>query len=1337
MAYGHWKTGSHTKEAVYHLSFRKNPFNGGYAVCCGLSTMVDFINNFRFDKSDIDYLSTLKGHDGKPLFEDRFLQYLSDLKLNVDIDAVPDGTIVFAHEPLVRVKGPIVHCQLLETALLTIFNFQTLIATKAARIREAAGQRSILEFGLRRAQGIDGGLTASLAAHIGGCDATSNVLAGKLFGIPVSGTHAHSWVMSFDDELEAFKAYAAAMPNNCVFLVDTYDTVDGVANAIEAAKWLKKTGHQFLGIRLDSGDLAYLSIEARKMLDEAGFKEAVIVASNDLDEHIINSLNAQHAQINVWGVGTKLVTAYDQPALGGVYKLSAVREPGQSWQYKVKLSEQAIKVSNPGIQQVRRFLAEDGHVADMIFNIEAEPKSDFTIVDPLDMTRRKKIGSGCRHHDLLVPIIASGRQVYSVPSLEASKNYVREQLQNFHFTYKRILNPHQYPVGLEIGLHEVKTALILEERENLQKRKETRGRTRMRPSDPIPPSTPDAISEDVTIMAKPRQNERMQHTAEPPTLPQTLEKAALIVVDAQRGFGSSGELPVPRAEEIVPVVNELADKFPLVVATQDWHPADHVSFAINHAGKNIGDTIRNDSYEQPLFPMHCIENTNGSKFLDNLDTEKFSQVFKKGMDPDVDCFSGFFDCAGGMATEMDAFLRANGVEHIFIAGLATNYCVKETALDGVKLGYKVTLVEDACRGIDRVGLRVKTAIEQMKNGGIAFVASAELNYPKAKKQMSASQSTTSLKPKGKSGKRNALCLWLCLSLSLACSMPAFAVPKAKAIAKAKAKAAPSADSDSIVIDAMVGELNRSFTKLKSQGAAPLYFLSYRVCDTDSFSANASYGAITNFDRNHSRLLDIEARVGSAQLDSTHKIRSDRFDGEYYPRLGGVEFSIDNDPDAIACGLWYMTDKAFKDAQQSYVQVKANKEVKVDEEDVSDDFGPGKVVVSVEKPLKTKPDDNRWIEPLRRMSAIYKQYPEITTSYVSVDDDVTTRYITNSEGTKVQQSQKLARMLTGAGAICADGMEVNLYDTVEAFDINNLPSEEEFSKRIKALAEAVVALRNSHAGEPYVGPAILMPKAAGVFFHEVLGHRVEGHRQKDEEEGRTFTKKVGAKIMPEFISVIDDPTIDQLGNTPLIGNYRFDDEGMPAQKVQVVEQGVLRNFLMGRSPIASFKHSNGHCRCQPGSSPVARQGNLIVESNKQVTEAKLRELLIEETKRQGKQYGLMFDEIAGGFTITQAFMPQSFSLLPLQVKRVWVDGRPDELLRGVNLVGTPLASLETIMCASDRVGTFNGVCGAESGWVPVSASAPSLLVRTIEVAREEKAQDKPPVLPPPNLEKAQR
>jgi nicotinate phosphoribosyltransferase len=297
----------------------------------------------------LEFLATLTGDDGKPLFESAFLEYLRALRFTCDVDAIPEGTVAFPHEPLLRITGPILQCQLLETALLNLINFQSLIATKAARVCLATQGEPVLEFGLRRAQGLDGGLAASRAAYIGGCAATSNVLAGKTFDIPVRGTHAHSWVMAFDDEREAFSAYAKAMPNNCVFLVDTYDTLEGVRRAVETGKWLRERGHEMVGIRLDSGDLAWLSVEARKILDNGGFPKALIVASNDLDEHIIASLKAQGAQINVWGVGTKLITAFDQPALGGVYKLGAIRGDDGRWVYKVKLSEQAAKVSTPGI----------------------------------------------------------------------------------------------------------------------------------------------------------------------------------------------------------------------------------------------------------------------------------------------------------------------------------------------------------------------------------------------------------------------------------------------------------------------------------------------------------------------------------------------------------------------------------------------------------------------------------------------------------------------------------------------------------------------------------------------------------------------------------------------------------------------------------------------------------------------------------------------------------------------------------------------------------------------------------------------------------------------------
>ncbi|HPF41729.1 MAG TPA: nicotinate phosphoribosyltransferase [Phycisphaerae bacterium] len=465
MAYGYWKAGVADSEAVFSMSFRKNPFSGGYAITCGLGYLVDYLERFRFDDSDISYISTLKGNDGEPLFDDGFLRYLADMRLTCDIDAVPEGNVVFPHEPLIQVRGPIIQAQILETPILNIVNFQTLVATKAARVCQATNGESVLEFGLRRAHGIDGALAASRAAFIGGCNASSNVLAGKLFGIPVRGTHAHSWVMSFDDEPAAFDAYADALPNNCVFLVDTYDTLEGVRHAIEAGKRLRQRGHEMVGIRLDSGDLAYLSIEARKMLDAAGFRKAVIVASNDLDENIIESLKRQGATIAVWGVGTKLVTAYDQPALGGVYKMTAIRRPGQEWAYKLKLSEQSIKISNPGILQVRRYHRDGLFVADAIYDEKTDIDAGCVIVDPLDMTRRRRIGPDLSHTDLLVPVFRRGEQVFKVHSLENSQAYAKKQLAGLHGAIKRFTNPHEYPVGLEKRLFDLKTNLILKLRE--------------------------------------------------------------------------------------------------------------------------------------------------------------------------------------------------------------------------------------------------------------------------------------------------------------------------------------------------------------------------------------------------------------------------------------------------------------------------------------------------------------------------------------------------------------------------------------------------------------------------------------------------------------------------------------------------------------------------------------------------------------------------------------------------------------------------------------------------------------------------------------------------------
>ncbi|HUU83809.1 MAG TPA: nicotinate phosphoribosyltransferase [Phycisphaerae bacterium] len=465
MAHGYWKSGLTDHEAVFHLFFRSLPFNGGYCVACGLAYVVDLLNHFSFEESDLSYLTGLRGADDKPLFETAFLDCLGDLKLSCDVDALPEGALVFPQQPLVRVRGPLIESQLLESWLLNVVNFQTLIATKAARVCQAAGDEPVLEFGLRRAQGIDGALAVARAAYIGGCAATSNVLAGKLFDIPVKGTHAHSWVMAFDTEEQSFEAYAEAMPNNCVFLVDTYDTLDGVRRAVEAGKRLRERGYELGGVRLDSGDLAYLSIEARRILDAAGFDGAKIVASGDLDEHLIASLHQQGARIDVWGVGTKLVTAYDDPALGGVYKLTALRKPGRDWQHKIKLSEQMVKTTTPGMLQIRRFHDGKQFVADMVYDELNGVAADCTIVDPADATRRKRIPSDTPFTDMLVPILRGGNVVYRVPSVEDARRHTREQLGRLHPGIRRLVNPHRYPAGLERGLHDRKTRLIMKARD--------------------------------------------------------------------------------------------------------------------------------------------------------------------------------------------------------------------------------------------------------------------------------------------------------------------------------------------------------------------------------------------------------------------------------------------------------------------------------------------------------------------------------------------------------------------------------------------------------------------------------------------------------------------------------------------------------------------------------------------------------------------------------------------------------------------------------------------------------------------------------------------------------
>lgn len=457
MGYGYWKTGKSEQTAVFNLFFRKLPFRNGYAVAAGLTTAVEFLQNFKYSE-DIAYLSQLKGNDGKPLFEKDYLAYLANLSFTGDIDAVEEGEIVFPHQPIIKVTAPLIQAQLIETGLLCIMNFQTLIATKSSRITSICGTDEVLEFGLRRAQGIDGALSASRAAYIGGCHATSNVLAGKKYDIPVKGTHAHAWVMAFETELEAFEQYAKVLPNNCVFLVDTYDTLEGVKNAVIVGNRLREKGYDLAGIRLDSGDLADLSIKARKILDEAGFHHAKIVASNDLDEYVIADLKNQGAVITVWGVGTNLVTAKDQPALGGVYKLGALWEDNQ-WKYKIKISELPIKISNPGIQQIKRFYDENNvPVCDMLVD-QNLPNSNIVIHQEQE-DKNIDTTQFSRSRDLLVKVMEKGKLVYALPSTAQARNNTLKRLAEFNAGIKGLVPQEAYFVGLEKNLYELKKQYV-------------------------------------------------------------------------------------------------------------------------------------------------------------------------------------------------------------------------------------------------------------------------------------------------------------------------------------------------------------------------------------------------------------------------------------------------------------------------------------------------------------------------------------------------------------------------------------------------------------------------------------------------------------------------------------------------------------------------------------------------------------------------------------------------------------------------------------------------------------------------------------------------------------
>jgi TldD protein len=528
------------------------------------------------------------------------------------------------------------------------------------------------------------------------------------------------------------------------------------------------------------------------------------------------------------------------------------------------------------------------------------------------------------------------------------------------------------------------------------------------------------------------------------------------------------------------------------------------------------------------------------------------------------------------------------------------------------------------------------------------------------------------------------------------------------------------------------ELARAMRELGSKGKPPPYFIAYQVHDRKDVTVSASYGALVQSTTRRARILDVDVRVGDYKLDSTHAIRSNDFDFSSAITGHPVPLPLADDKLALSAVVWRETDRRYAEAAERLVKLKTQRTLKVADDDPSDDFSREKPVNYVEATQTMSVEVPAWEERVRRLSARFRGQAEVEDSGVTMQTVSSTVWLVNSEGSIVQTHRDYVRLFIDANTRADDGMEMERFESFDAASVGGLGSVADMERAADAVIADLKALRRAPPADPFIGPAILEGKAAGVFFHEIFGHRVEGHRQKNEDEGQTFAKKIGEPIMPPFVSVYDDPTLAKLGASDLNGFYRFDDEGVVAQRANLVSDGVLRGFVLSRSPTRGFSASNGHGRRQEGRAVVSRQANLVVEPKRVVTTAELRRLLREEAQRQGKSYGLSFRDISGGFTNTARGGPQAFKVLPILVYRVWVDRRPDELVRGVDLVGTPLAALSKIIAASDDYQTFNGYCGAESGFVPVSATSPSLLVQQIEVERRDKGSDKPPVLPAPSL-----
>ena len=523
---------------------------------------------------------------------------------------------------------------------------------------------------------------------------------------------------------------------------------------------------------------------------------------------------------------------------------------------------------------------------------------------------------------------------------------------------------------------------------------------------------------------------------------------------------------------------------------------------------------------------------------------------------------------------------------------------------------------------------------------------------------------------------------------------------------------------------LAGELDRNYESLKKSGDSAPYFMGYEVSDVEASVVSASRGALQSQSNNHARLLDVTIRVGSPKFDNYRRTGRDRV-----RFTSATAIAIEDNPASIRQSLWLSTDRVYRAVSQRLLRLKSDEKLRAESGDGSDDFSIEEPQKFFSVPPKLKFNSDDWANRLRKLSAEFSKYPGALNSVVAVEGRRVFTTLVTTEGTQLEHGRLFARLSVSARGKAVDGMDLSTFESFETDDPTTLPKDPEILSAVAKAGKNLTALLDAPPADPFVGPAILSGRASGVFFHEIFGHRVEGHRQKDESEGQTFTKSVNKSVLPDFLSVIFDPTKDHFGSVALSGAYAYDDEGVKARRLAVVENGILKTFLMSRAPISGVPQSNGHGRRSPGLEVVARQSNLFVESSKKVSDAELKKMLIEEVKKQGKPYGLYFDQVTGGFTTTSRRGLQAFTVIPLMVYRVYPDGR-EELIRGVDIVGTPLASFAKILATSDRMEVFNGFCGAESGDVPVSAISPAILVSEIEIQRKEKSTDLKPYLPRP-------